>query len=296
MPKNNAILIDFRHKYDIIKEYIYFARRGMMIAGVSTACLYPKPLEEALYDLAVNGVSCVEVFINTHSELKKGFAHGVANLLKRFDVKCRSVHPFTCEIEPLMFFSEYERRMNDILEYYKLYFRFMNIVGADTFVFHGGKPSSVCTPELYCERYSKLYRLGKEFGVTVAIENVSRCKSGSSAFVKDIKNMLGDEFAFVLDTKQAIRSNENPMKFLEIVGDKITNVHISDSGEMGDCLLIGRGRFNFKQFFSKLAEYNPDCSVILELYRSGFNGISDLISSYNILTRMTEPYGREQIV
>ena len=65
---------------------------------------------------------------------------------------------------------------------------------------------------------------------------------------------------------------------------------------MGDCLLIGRGRFNFKQFFSKLAEYNPDCGVILELYRNGFKGISDLISSYNILTRMTGPYGREQIV
>lgn len=265
-----------------------------MIAGVSTACLYPKPLEEALYDLAVNGVSCVEIFVNTHSELRKSFAYGAANMLKRFEMKCAAVHPFTCEIEPLMFFSEYERRMSDILEYYKLYFRFMNTVGADIFVFHGGKPSSVCTPELYCERYSKLYRLGKEFGITVAVENVSRCKSGSSVFVKEIKNMLGNEFAFVLDTKQAVRSNESPIKFLDIVGDKISHVHISDSGEMGDCLLIGRGRFNFRQFFEKLAGYNPDCSVVLELYRSGFTGISDLISSYNILTRMIGPYGGEQ--
>jgi len=264
-----------------------------LIAGVSTACLYPKPIEEALYDLALNGVSCVELFIITHSELKKSFAHGMANLMKRYDVKCPSVHPFTCEIEPQMFFSEYERRINDMLEYYKLYFRFMNIVGADIFIFHGGKPSSLCNAELYCERYSQLYRLGKEFGVTVAVENVSRCKSGSSAFIKEIKNMLGSEFAFVLDTKQALRSNESPLSFLDAVGNKIAHVHISDSGEMGDCLLIGRGRFNFKQFFEKLGGYNPECSVVLELYRSGFNGISDLISSYNKLTRMTEPYGRE---
>lgn len=61
--------------------------------------------------------------------------------MKRFDVRCVSVHPFTCEIEQLMFFSEYERRINDILEYYKLYFQFMNIVGAKIFVFHGGKPT-----------------------------------------------------------------------------------------------------------------------------------------------------------
>ena len=77
-----------------------------MITGVSTACLYPKPLEESLYDLAVNGIPNVEIFINTHSELKKGFAHGAANLLKRFDVKCTSVHPFTCEMETMMFFSD----------------------------------------------------------------------------------------------------------------------------------------------------------------------------------------------
>ena len=45
-----------------------------MNIGVSTACLYPEPLEEALYSLAVNGVSNVEIFVNTHSELKKSFA------------------------------------------------------------------------------------------------------------------------------------------------------------------------------------------------------------------------------
>lgn len=265
-----------------------------MIAGVSTACLYPKPLEESLYDLAVNGVSCVEIFVNTHSELKTGFAHCAENLMKRFDVKCVSVHPFTCEMESMMFFSDYERRMNDMLDYYKYYFRFMNIVGADIFVFHGGKPSSTLNEELYCERYSKLYRLGKEFGVTVAVENVARCKSASSAFIRNISGMLGDEFAFVLDTKQAIRAGETPMKFLEAAGSKTVHVHISDSGEMGDCLPIGRGRFDFKRFFARLSSLNPQCSIVLELYRSGFIGISDLISSYNILKNMIVPFGREE--
>ena len=87
-----------------------------MIAGVSTACLYPQPLEESLYNLAVNGIACTEIFINTHSELKKSFSHNIAQLLKRFDVKCVSVHPFTCEMETMMFFSDYERRIEDIHE------------------------------------------------------------------------------------------------------------------------------------------------------------------------------------
>lgn len=35
----------------------------MLRAGVSTACLYPRVVEEALYDLALSGVSNVEIFI-----------------------------------------------------------------------------------------------------------------------------------------------------------------------------------------------------------------------------------------
>ena len=164
----------------------------------------------------------------------------------------------------------------------------MNIVGADIFVFHGGK--SAKGKEFYCERYSRLFRLAKKFGVTAAIENVSRCQSGSSAFIRDISSMLGNEFAFVLDTKQAIRAGESPMKFLDAAGRRTVHVHISDSGELGDCLPIGKGRFRFKPFFEKLNSLNPDANVILELYRSGFGGISELISSYNILLKMTEQF------
>lgn len=259
-----------------------------MKVGVSTACMFPKPLEESLYQLAVNGVGCVELFVNTHSELRKSFVHGLSKLMQRFDMTCPSVHPFTCEIEPLMFFSDYERRMTDAMEYYKLYFQFMNIVGADIFVFHGGKGDK--GKEHYCERYSKLYRLGMEFGVTVAVENVTRCQSRSSAFIRDISAMLGGEFAFVLDTKQAVRAGETPMAFLDAAGKSVAHVHISDSGELGDCLPIGKGNFRFKPFFDKLNNLNPDASVILELYRNSYNSFSDLISSYNILVNMTKNY------
>ena len=255
-----------------------------MRAGVSTACLFPKLVEESLYDLAVNGIPCVEVFLNTHSELKKSFAHEISSILKRFDVKCVSVHPFTCEMETLMFFSEYERRMDDILEYYRYYFEFMNIVGAEIFVFHGGKGNKPL--EFYCERYSKLYRLGKEYGIKVALENVLRCQSATSAFIRQAANALGNEFAFVLDTKQALRAGETPFMFLEAAGKKVEHIHISDSGELGDCLPIGKGSFHFKKFLDRLNVINPDANIMLELYRSGFGGINELVTSYNILDNM----------
>ena len=106
--------------------------------------------------------------------------------------------------------------------------------------------------------------------------------------------MLGNEFAFVLDTKQAIRAGETPFAFLEAAGSKVKHVHISDSGELGDCLLIGKGSFDFRRFFRRLYQLNPDASAVLELYRSGFGGISDLVASYNRLSSMTEAYSSEK--
>ncbi|MBR2284488.1 MAG: sugar phosphate isomerase/epimerase [Ruminococcus sp.] len=261
-----------------------------MQAAVSTACLYPAPTEEALYDLAVNGVQSAEIFLNTHSELTKSFAHESAAILRQFDMKCCAVHPFTSELEQLMFFSDYERRLSDSLDFYKHYFQFMNIVGAKIFVFHAAK--AVRNTELFCERYSRLYNTGREFGISVAVENVARCKSGSSAFIREISGLLGSDFAFVLDTKQAIRSGETPFAFLSAAGSSVRHVHISDSGELGDCLLVGRGSFRFKQFFEILAKNSPECSVVLEVYRSAFGGISELISSYGTLCSLTEKYGR----
>ena len=185
----------------------------MLKAGVSTACLYPKVVEEALYDLAIGGVQHVEIFINTHSELHPTFIASLAHILRRFDMTCKSLHPFTSELEPLMLFSGYERRLQDVLEYYKRYFSAMQTLGATVFVLHGNK--GPIQAELYAERFAMLAELGKTFGVVVAQENVARCTSRSLDFLLQMQKLLGNDAKFVLDIKQAVRSNENPMQMLQ---------------------------------------------------------------------------------
>lgn len=257
-----------------------------MRAGVSTACLYPRVLEESIYDLAINGIAHMEVFVNTVSEIEKNYVSGIAAMLKRFDVTCRSLHPFTCPMEPMAFFSGYKRRVDDAIEFYKRYFEAMNILGAEIFVFHGNKKIINVPRELYFESFKRLVDTGKQFGVTVAQENVSRCTSGSLLFMKDMVKSLGDDAKFVIDTKQSIRSGENNFDILRSLGTHVVHIHISDHSELGDCLPIGKGRFNVKQFLTLLNEYSPDASVILELYRSNFDGISDLVNNYNTLAAM----------
>lgn len=260
----------------------------MLKAGVSSACLYPRLLEEAVYDLAVSGIEHMEIFVNTDSELEKSVMNGIADTLKRFEITCRSLHPFTGPMEPMLFFSGYKRRILDGIEYYKKYFNAMNIIGAEIFVFHGNKKIIQLPTENYCEIYSKLVETGKSFGITVAQENVSRCQSGTLEFMSSMIDVMGDDAKFVLDVKQAFRAGENSFNIVRTLKKHIVHVHISDHGETGDCLQIGKGRFNVKQLINVLSEECPDCSVILELYKNNFDGLSDLADNYNTLCKMIE--------
>lgn len=256
----------------------------MLRAGVSTACLYPRLLEDALYDLALYGVSHVEVFINSHSELRRGFIDTLATLMERFGMTCASLHPYTSELETMLLFSEYPRRTADFFDYCRLYFTAMQRLGAKIFVLHGSRvPTNLVNRPQYYERYQMLASLGREYGVIVAQENVSRCASASLEFLEDMKRNLGGEARFVLDIKQAVRARADPMKMLESLGESVVHVHMSDYGSYGDCLLLGRGRLPLSTFLEKLMRVSPNASVILELYRQGFGSTADLVENYHLL-------------
>lgn len=253
----------------------------MITSGISTASLYPRVTEEALYELAVRGVDLVEIFINTDSELEKSYINSMENTLDMYKMTVSSIHPYTCGIEPTMFFTQYPRRFLDILTYYEKYFEVMNILGAKIFVFHGNKVQNVIPNEQYFERYEKLFDLGKKYNITVAQENVSRCTSGDLEFLKEMSKALGDKAKFVFDTKQAVRRGYDPYDFLDAIGEKIVHVHISDHSEKGDCLLVGKGELNFPRFVDELTNCSFTGSIILELYANGYTDINDL--SNNLL-------------
>ena len=257
-----------------------------MQAGVSTACMYPELLEEALYGLALNGITHTELFINSDSDITRTRVHALKSIMEHYGVTCKAVHPFACPIEPMMLFSDYERRVDDMISYYRRYFDVMRELGAEVFVFHGNDNRHAVSPEFYCDRFRRLVEAGKEHGVIVAQENVERCQSGKLHFLREMSRLLGDDAHFVLDVKQAVRAEENPVNMLHMLGSKVCHIHISDHGEKGDCLLLGAGSFRIRSFLEVLHTYSPEASVIVELYRQSYRGISDLVGSYRMLSHM----------
>lgn len=256
-------------------------------AGVSTACLYPVYVENAVDILGSSGIDSVEIFFNSDSELNESFVKDIKNILDRYGTSCVSVHPFTCELDNLMFFSKYIRRLEDSLEYHKRYFNAMNILGAEVFVFHGNALKTAVSAEFYLERLNRLRSLGKSFGITVSQENVERCQSGSLDFLESLVK-LDSSIELTIDIKQCIRSGENPVDFAERLGRNIVHVHISDNDNANDCIQIGKGTFDIENFLCILKKNGFDSNVIIELYSSSVEKPVQLADNCKKLTEIIE--------
>ncbi len=255
-----------------------------MIAAVSTACLYPKPTEDALYDLCLHGIQTVEIFLNAPSESKPVYANDLCALLKRFGVRCAAVHPWTAPQEGFMLFSNYPRRCADYLDEAKHVFELMQCAGAKYYIIHGAFPGRV-TPEIYCERFHMLCEAAKPYGVTVTQENVHKYESQSIRFLREFCRILGDEAKLTLDTKQAVRAGMDIAEAVRAVGKHIVHVHLSDHGGLGDCLRLGKGRFQIAPFLTALKQQGFDGAVTLELYREAFESTAELAEDWQKLSR-----------
>lgn len=259
-----------------------------MKAGISTACFYPMELEKAFLAVAERNIPVTEIFVNTDCELKSPYVDEMLAVQKKYKIKVCSVHPYTCGIEPMMLFTPYERRTNDMLEYMKLFFEYMNRFGADYFVLHGNKPENFCEDEVYFERFARMQDIAYSYGVKIAQENVCRCSGGKIDFLKKMSAALGEKACFVLDTKQAHRSGYNPVEFVKALGSKIVHVHYSDCGKAGDCLEFGRGEYDNFTLFNELKKCSYKGNIVIELYKGSFKNADELADNCNKLNLYIE--------
>ena len=258
-----------------------------MVAGISTASYYPEVPEFALKRMAVLGVKAAEVFINAPSELEKPYLRELRRIADRGGVRIVSIHPFTSEMEPLLFFSAYERRYQDGLELYKKFFEAANLLGADLLVFHGDRRQTQRTVEEYCERFQGVMEAGERMGVTVAQENVPRCAAWNPAFFRSMAHCL-PEARFVLDVKQSVRAGFSASEMAGAMGRQIAHLHISDRDDASDCLTVGIGNSDLVGLIAQLKSQGFDGAVIEEVYRNSYGTYGELEASYALLLQLAD--------
>ncbi len=254
-----------------------------MNLGISTACFYPELTEKAVKFLCENGTTELEVFFNSACEMQGEILSEIAAITRANGTRVVSVHPFTSGFEPFMLFSDYERRFLDGLEFCKRYFNACNTLGAEILVLHGDRFESSHSDEQYFERYLALYRAAQKEGVCVAQENVCRCRSRDIEFLKNMRAQLGSETAFVLDLKQATRSELSYKDVLSVMSDSLVHVHLNDCDEQHDCLLPGKGNRDFKKLFCELEKIGYCGSAVIEVYRQNYGDYMELLGSLDFL-------------
>lgn len=259
-----------------------------MVTGVSTASLYPLHVEDAFAELARLGVKSAEVFANSTCEAGEPYISMIKRMCEENGMNVTSFHPFSSPMESVFLFSTYDRRIEEMMTLYRSFFGSMNTLGAKIFVLHGAILSSKCPVSHYLKQFRMLSEAGREYGITVAQENVCYCMSGKLEFLKMMKRELGDHAKFVLDLKQARRSGEDPFEYVEALGQSIVHCHVSDGDDGHDCLPIGEGKFDFRKFVRRLADKGYDGAYIVELYRDNYGGFEVLKQS---VERMAEYIG-----
>ena len=247
-----------------------------MKIGISSSCLYPMNTEEALKAVGELGAKTAEIFFNSPSELENPLLGELKAIRNYYGLEIRSVHPFTSAYETYLLFSDYKRRTLDGIEFYKRYFEAANALGAEMVVLHGGHTVARIEPDRYAENYILLNNAAREGGLYIAHENVHGHLGGDPAFMKALADNVGDDFRMVLDIKQCRRCGVSEDEYINTLGNKIYQVHISDCLGGEKCLVPGAGEYDFKALFGKLKNAGYDKTALIELYRRNFGEISEI--------------------
>ncbi|MCL2754493.1 MAG: sugar phosphate isomerase/epimerase [Oscillospiraceae bacterium] len=257
-----------------------------MKIGVSTASLYPLHTERALLELAERGIKTTEIFLSSTLELDGEIFASMRRTVRDYQLDVLALHPFSSPMETMFLFGSYDRRVAEMLELYKRYFTAMNELGAKIFVLHGVNADAKCDNARYLERFALLAESAREYGVTVAQENVCYCKSASPAFLQMLKRELGNfgvKPAFVLDLKQARRAGVCPFAIIDALGEAIVHLHLSDGISENTCLAIGAGDFDFARLFRE-----THVGGVVELYRGNYGEYDELIRYVEILEKLSK--------
>lgn len=258
-----------------------------MDIGISTGCLYPMLTEDCLKALCDIGFRNFEIFFNTFSELETDYLDNILKIISPYNAKVVSIHPFTSGFESYLLFSNYERRFYDGVTFYEKYFRTAKYIGANKVVLHGLTTvyKSSMTNSEYFRRFDILQNSAEKYNVSLLQENVNLFRSNNICFIKDMKTEIPLSAGFVCDVKQAVRGGISPFEMVQTMGSHLRHIHINDFDHDNNCVLPGKGCFDFDLFFDTIKNAGFDNDIIIEVYRSSFETLNELSDSYKFLKK-----------
>ena len=257
-----------------------------MKIGFSTASFFKKELtEDALEVIKKLGAPCCEVFLSSFSEYTQKFA-GLLRSRKN-DLDIVSVHTLNQQYEPELF-NQVERARKDSENVLKKVARAAKIVGARYYTFHG--PAMLRRVQYdfdydkIGQRVEELCQFVKKYSdekTSLTYENVHWCYSNTPDYFKNLLP-IAPSLKTCLDIKQALQSGYPPEKYIEVMRDRLTNVHLCDYNN-GKTALPGKGTFDFEKLFGLLLSFGYEGNAMIEVYSGDYLSYDELAASYDFL-------------
>ncbi|MCL2234302.1 MAG: TIM barrel protein [Firmicutes bacterium] len=254
-----------------------------MYLGISTASFFNRvPNEHAFETLTRMGIPFTEVFLNTHYEYERPFVGLLTT--KKGHINIHSVHALGTQFEPELF-SDNSRVRYDAEETFKKVCYAGAILGARYYTFHGPlkltKHSTLDYGKFFA-RLNQLSDIALGMNIRLSYENVSYSHASEPEF---FERMLREcpGVTCTLDVKQALQAGINPKKFLDVMGKKISTIHLCDYAHGKTYLPNKKSNFNFEDFFAELKERNASPVMMLEVYPKDYKDINELKVSYDYL-------------
>lgn len=258
--------------------------------GISTATFFTKSLTEDSFRLIKSlGGECAEIFLTTHYEYAQDFGKLMVERLQGLDLEIYSVHALNTQFEPQLF-NSMERTVNDALIPFRNVLSRARDVGAHAYTFHGQsrlKKSTNLNLERIGKRLEQLNEEANEYGVKIGLENVHWAVFNQPEVFETIK-ANAPTLGTVLDIKQAWRSERDWREYIDIMGDRLINVHLCDHDENGKTCTIGKGVVDFKAIISYLKEKGYNGPFMIEQYASDYSSYDEIGEAVDFLKKTVE--------
>ena len=254
-----------------------------MVVGISTATFFLKELTEDSFSVIQRcGAETCEVFLTTYCEYEPEFAE----LLKerKGDLDVYSVHSLNTQFEPQLF-NLAERTRNEAEKLFRKVLAVGEKLGAKVYTAHGLsrlKKNTYFDPVTVGKRMRELGEIANEYGITLCLENVHWATFNEPSFYAEMKK-YSPNCGCVLDVKQARQSGYDWREYLDVMGDTLKNVHLSDVDEGGNITMVGKGVFPFEELVSRLEDIGYGGPLIIEQYAKNYDGYEEIAQSVKYL-------------
>ncbi|MDI9487362.1 MAG: sugar phosphate isomerase/epimerase [Bacillota bacterium] len=256
-----------------------------MKIGISTASFFSKEATEDTFQIIEEmGIQTCEVFLTTFMEYEPEFIQQLKE--KKNSVDVYSVHTLNVQFEPELF-NIVKRTRDDSESIFKKIAHAAKELGASFYTFHGPTRMKRTPYHIDFARIGKrideldemLYTISN--GCRIAYENVHWTFFNSPEFFSTLKKYTSVRCC--LDIKQAMQSKYSPYEYIDVMGDRLKNVHLCDYDSNGKLFLPGKGSVDFVKLFKYLLDKGYEGPLIMELYAKNYDSYEEILDSYEYL-------------